>query len=105
MASSPLSRSKEMLEKDGFLVGIVEHWNSFARIRQDLYGFLDLLAVRENEIVGIQVTSDSNVSARVKKIAAHDNISAVRQSGMTVLVHGWKKNAAGRWVCRIVDLS
>lgn len=105
MASSPLSRSKEMLEGQGFLVGIVEHWNSFARIRQDLYGFLDLLAVRENEIVGVQVTSDGNVSARIKKIAAHGNISAVRKSGMAVMVHGWKKNAAGRWVCRIVDLS
>ena len=105
MATSPLSRSKALLQDEGYLVAIVEHWNAFARIRQDLFGFLDLLAIRENEIVGIQVTSASNVAARVKKISTHENIAMVRKSGIGVFVHGWGKNKSGKWICRVVDLS
>ena len=102
--SSPTQRSKKALEAAGYLVAVTEHWNAFARIRQDLYGFIDLLAVRENEILGVQTTSDANVSTRVKKIAEHENVGAVRKSGMRLEVHGWKK-VKNRYVCRVIDVS
>jgi carbonic anhydrase len=86
-------------------VWIVEHWNSFAKIRQDLWGFVDILGLRGKEIIAVQTTSGSNVSARVKKINEHDNVAAVRAAGIKIEVHGWRENAAGKWVCRRVDLS
>jgi len=103
--SSPTSRSMELLRKDGATVAIVERWCSFTRKRYDLFGIIDLLAVKEGETIAVQTTSYSNVSARVKKIEESEHIAAIRKAGWRVLVHGWKKNKAGRWECRVVDVS
>ena len=102
---TPTQRSKKLLESRGYRVAIVEHWNSFARIRQDLFGFIDLLALRDGETLGVQTTSASNMSVRIKKIADHENVGVVREAGWGIHCHGWRKNAAGKWVCREVDLS
>lgn len=104
MATSPTQLSKRHLEAQGYKVWITEHWNSFARIRQDLFGFIDLLALRGDETLAVQTTSYSNVSARVRKIADHENVSAVRDAGWSISVHGWHK-VGSRWQVRVVDLS
>ena len=101
---SPTQRSLKYLRDQGYTVEVVEHWNHFARKRQDLFGFADLLAIRENEVILVQVTSGTNVSARVKKIAESEHIDMVRKSGMSVFVHGWRKLKSG-WAPKIVDLS
>lgn len=103
--SSPTQRSKAYLEGQGYKVAIVEHFNQFARIRQDLFGFVDLIGIKAGETLAVQTTSGSNVSARVKKIANHENVGAVRAAGWRIICHGWSKNAKGRWVLREVDLS
>lgn len=94
---SPTQLSKRMLEKEGYLVEITEHWNSFARKRKDLFDFIDLLAIKKDAIIGIQTTSASNLSARVKKIQAHPNYPLVKEAGIAIIVHGWKKNKSNRW--------
>jgi hypothetical protein len=101
---TPTQRSLAYLRDEGYLVAIVEHWNPFARIRQDLFGFIDLLAIRRDETLAVQVTA-SGVSSRVKKIEASPHLSRVREAGWKIFVHGWRKNAAGKYVMRIVDLS
>lgn len=103
--ASPTQRSKKHLEELGYFVWITEHWNAFARIRQDLWGFADLLALKEGEVLAVQTTSGSNVSARVKKIAEHDNVAKVRQAGIQIHVHGWAKGKNGRYSLRVVDCS
>jgi len=102
---SSTQRSKAHMEAQGYTVAIVERWNPYARIRQDLFGFIDLLCVGNGETVAVQTTSGSNVSARVKKIADHENVGAVRNAGWRIIVQGWRKNAAGRYVLREVDCS
>lgn len=104
MAVSPTQRSLKLLREAGYTVAIVEYWNAFTKRRHDLFQFADLLAIRENEILLVQVTSGSNVSARIKKITENEHIGAVRKSGMRVEVHGWRKLKAG-WEPKIVDLS
>jgi len=52
----------------------------------------------------VQVTSGTNVSARVKKITESEHIDMVRKSGMSVFVHGWRRLKSG-WAPKIVDLS
>ena len=101
---TPTQRSLAYLRDEGYLVAIVEHWNPFARIRQDLFGFIDLLAIRRDETLAVQVTA-SGVSSRVKKIEASPHLGKVREAGWKIFVHGWRKNAAGKYVMRIVDLS
>jgi hypothetical protein len=102
---SPTQRSLKYLRDQGYTVAIVEHWNYFAHKRYDLFGFADLMAIRENEVLLVQVTSGTNVSARVKKITDNEHISAVRKSGMRVEVHGWSKRKDGKYHIRTVDLS
>ena len=47
MAISPTQRTLKRLRDSGDypLVTIVERWNAFAKIRQDLFGIIDLLAI------------------------------------------------------------
>lgn len=105
MATSPTQRSLKYLRDQGYTVAVVEHWNGFVNKRYDLFGFIDLLALRGDETLAVQTTSYSNVSARVRKIADHENVSAVRDAGWSISVHGWFKNKSGRWEVRVVDLS
>jgi len=101
---SPTQRSLAYLREQGYLVAIVEHWNPYARIRQDLWGWCDLLAVRKNEVLAVQVTA-SAVSTRIKKIQESETVAAVRDAGIRIEVHGWRKNSKGRYVMRIEDIS
>ena len=103
--TSPTQRTLAQLRKDGYTAQVVERWNPHARIRQDLFGFVDVLAIRGGETLAVQATSGSNVASRVKKIAEHEHIGAVREAGWRVVVWGWRKNAAGRWTLREVDCS
>ena len=107
MAVSPTQRTLKRLKDSGDypLVQVVEHWNSFARIRQDLFGIIDILAIDHKGVVtALQVTSYSNVGARVKKITESPATPFIRNADWVILVEGWhKKN--NRWISRIVDLS
>lgn len=104
MATSPAQRSLKYLRDQDYTVAIVEYWNHFTQRRHDLFQFADLLAIRENEVLLVQVTSGSNVSARVKKITENQHIGAVRKAGIRVEVHGWRKLVSG-WAPKIVDLT
>lgn len=105
MPASPTQRSLKHLRDAGYQAAVVEHWNPHVRIRQDLFGFIDILAVRDGETLGVQATSGSNVSKRIIKIAEHPNYPAVHAAGWRVVVHGWRKNAKGRWVLREVEMG
>jgi hypothetical protein len=102
---SPTQRSLAALKADGWLAAVVEKWNPHARIRQDLFGFVDILAVRDGETLGVQACAGSSVSARIKKIADSELAPQVRRAGWRLEVWGWRKNAAGKWVCRVEDVS
>lgn len=104
-SGSPTQRSKAFLEGRGYLVAIVEKWNAHARIRQDLWGFVDLLAIKEGETLGVQTTSRSNMSSRAKKIAEHENVGPVRKAGWRLEVHGWARDTKGRWAVKVQDVS
>jgi hypothetical protein len=102
---TPTQRSLAYLREQGYLVAIVEHWNPFARIRQDLWGWCDLLCIRKGEILAVQVTA-SAVSTRIKKIQESDTVQHVRDAGIRIEVHGWRKSAkTNKYVLRIEDIS
>ncbi len=103
--SSPTQRTLARLREEGWTVAIVEHWNQYARIRVDLFGFIDIIALRKNETLAVQATSRGNVSSRVQKIASAAHVGAVRDAGWQIQVWGWGKMANGRWEARIVDVS
>lgn len=104
MSASPTQRTLAELRKRGYpLVQVVERWNPFAHVRQDLFGIIDVVAVGP-DIVGVQATSASNVSARITKITESAALPVLRKAGIRVLVHGWRK-VGSRWQLREVELS
>lgn len=100
---TPTQRSLEYLRDRYPLVQKVEQWNHYARRRQDLFGIIDIVAVGD-EIVGVQATSASHVSARIAKITDSLALPILRKAGIRVLVHGWGKRK-GKWTLREVDIS
>jgi hypothetical protein len=96
------------------LVQIVEHFNGWGNCRQDLFGFIDVLAIIDGVTVGIQVTS-SGVTDRIKKIQTegYDACCKLLKAGWRIEVHGWRKiqvptgkgGRVERWKQRIIDLS
>lgn len=103
--ASPTQRSLALLREQGWTATICEHWNAFARIRQDLFGLWDILAVKDDETLVVQTTSYSNVSKRIQKIAEADITPKLRKAGWNLVVHGWKRGKNGRWQVRVVDVS
>jgi len=101
---TPTARTMALLRKEGWLPAVVEKRNPVTRTLNDLYGFIDVIAIRDGETLAVQTTSASNFTSRVKKITDHENVAAVRKAGWGIHVHGWSK--VGRfWKCRIQDLS
>lgn len=101
---TPTQRSLAALRELGYLVEVVEKWNSFTRTRKDLWGWADLLAIRRGEVLAVQVTS-TGVSSRIKKIMDSETIGRVREAGIRIEVHGHRKNSKGKYVMKVVDLS
>lgn len=93
---TPTQLSLNLLRKEGYLVAVVEKWNWVVKIRQDLFGFIDIIAIKEGETVGVQTTSIAGVSARRKKILEHENFSRILSAGWRIELHGWKKRK-NRW--------
>jgi carbonic anhydrase len=98
---SPTQRSLAYLREQGMTCEVVERWNAFARIRQDLFGIIDIVALDEQQTLGVQTTSWTNVSARVKKIADSPHLPALLRAGWVLEVHGWKKGLSTPKIVRL----
>ena len=88
--SSPTQRSKAYAESLGYQVAIVERWNPWAKVRQDLYGFIDLLCLKEGCcLIAIQATSTGNMNSRIAKIKTLPASWKWITSGNRLEVWGW----------------
>jgi hypothetical protein len=106
---SPTQLTLKNLRDRGYVAAVVERWNHHAGIRQDLFGFIDVIGVGRLGTIGVQCTSgggagESNLNARIRKIADCKNIGAVREAEWTLEVHGWKK-VDRRWTVKIINVS
>lgn len=111
MATSPTQRSLKHLRDQGYTCAITEHWNSFIKRRQDLFGFIDLVAIHKDHpgVMAIQTTSGSNVAARIEKILGVEESRTWLEAGNRLVVHGWaKRGARGKrklWTVREVEIK
>jgi hypothetical protein len=103
-SASPTALTLRLLREEGWLCQVVEKWNPHAKIRQDLFGFIDILCLMDDRTLAVQATSYSNMSARVHKITDHENLAAVRKAGWEIWVIGWRK-VDNRWKHRIIEIS
>jgi hypothetical protein len=95
-------KSVALLRKRGYHSENTEHWNAYAKIAQDLLGFVDVIAVGKGEMLLVQVTAWGSISNRLRKIRESDNARAcIKVPGVHIVIHGWKKTVtaggAVRW--------
>lgn len=89
---SPTARTLKLLRDKGYQAGVVERYNSFTKQRNDLFGCIDLIAVKPGHgIVGVQACAGASHAARVKKSAEQPGLRAWLDSGGGFVVVSWAK--------------
>lgn len=105
--TTPTQRTLAALEKNGFRAAVTERWNPYVPrpdggqgIRQDLWGWMDVLAVhpRLKTTLGIQVTANSGATRRLDKLLADSNrtIAHWLQAGNRCLLWTWGQYVQGK---------
>jgi len=102
---TPTERTLKKLRADGYLAVVVEHWNHFASVRQDLFGFIDVLAIRGKRTLGVQATTAPNVAARLNKAMALPELRTWLEAGNAFEVWGWRKGVRGAKALRRVGVA
>jgi len=88
---SPTVRSLAHLRELGYTAKVVEHWNHFARIRQDLFG-ADLLALKPGApVLVVQTTTGANHASRRTKLEAAGFIALWTGAGAVLEIWSWAK--------------
>ena len=117
---TPTQRTLRELKNQGRVAAIVEKWNPFVRrgdggkgIRQDLFGFIDILALcPERGVVGIQCCGQS-FSPHLKKMLSERTemlLAWLETPGTGVELWGWRKikvkrgGKAMRWAARVTEI-
>lgn len=90
----------KLLRDTGHFAAVVERWNPFANVRQDLFGWVDIVAVHPKipGILGVQTTTYKNLSARLAKAAGNEALVAWVLAAGRLEAHGWVKRK-GHWQC------
>ena len=90
--TSPTQRSLKLLRSRGWTCWVVERWNQWAHIRQDMGGFADLVCWKEGGgVLAVQTTSGSNLAARRGKVTANQAAKEWVRAGGSLMLHGWRK--------------
>jgi hypothetical protein len=105
--NTPTSRCLAHARKQGWPAGVTERWNPAVKIRHDLFGWIDLVVLREGAIVGVQATSGPNHASRVDKVAGL--CAPWCDSGGLAEVWSWsKRGARGKrklWTLRVEQVE
>ncbi len=110
---SNTSRTLEYIRSQGWEACIVEKFNRFGGkfgVRQDLFGIIDIIALGEKGIYGIQSCGQS-FSEHDKKILENPLSLKWLEKGGILLLIGWRKTKlkrggkALRWTPKIKEYS
>lgn len=107
---SPSARTLKYFKDNSIPAGVVERWIPQANKRVDLFGFIDIVAIYPDAIVGVQVTSGSNHSGHKKKILESDKTLLWLEHGRVEL-WSWSKKLytpggkAMRWTPRVEAIT
>lgn len=91
---SPTQRTLKHYRDKGLTCAIVEKWNPHMRIRQDMFGIIDIVALHPTAgVVGIQSTGSAFRSHYLKLTQEKANICRtwLQTPGTTLILIGWRK--------------
>lgn len=108
---SPTQRTLRWLREQGYTAAVVEHWNQYAHVRQDLFGFADVVALHPDHrgVLAVQCTTGANTGARTHKLGQLSPVELWIATGNRVWVVGWRqvgpRGKRKRWEPKVIDLS
>ena len=81
------------LRSQGYIAEVVEKTIPHTFIKRDFLGFIDIIAVGKGHILGVQATSGSNITSRIRKIETECAVKARRwlSAGGLIEVWGWRQ--------------
>jgi hypothetical protein len=92
---SPTQRTLKQLRDLGYTAAVTERWNQYAKVRIDLFGVIDIVALFPGVgILGVQATSRSNHAARRVKALAEPALRTWLACGGRFEVWSWGKAGA-----------
>lgn len=115
-STSPTQRTLAECRKRGIVAQVVERWNPHARVRVDLFGVIDLVAIVPRvvtihgqaiagQIVGIQACAGASHAERRTKILAEPRARQWVEAGGRLELWSWSKRGdrgkAKRWTLRV----
>jgi len=109
---SPTALSLKELRKRGYMAAVVEKVNPWVKIRQDLFGIIDVIGVHpvKKEVIGVQATTDTGgqASKHRMKVLQNPNLKGWMDSGCKFEIWAWaKKGKASKrklWTLREVEV-
>ena len=107
---SPTKRALADLRSLGFVAQVVERFNPYAKVRQDLFGCIDIVAVREGcGILGVQACAGASHAARRAKSLAEPRLRAWLAAGGRFEVFSYAKRGGRgerkRWQLRREEIT
>jgi len=108
MSKCPADKlTRANLVERGYDVERGESYNAHTKRKKDLYGWIDYIALHPDKkgLLGIQTTSKSNLSARVRKAEGKDSYWLWLACGNDAEFHGWYKDKKGHWAVEIRYVS
>ena len=102
--SSNLSRTLKVMRDEGYTCDVVERFIHQIRIRKDAFGFIDMIALKPNEIIAVQVCSYSSHGTHRKKLLALENTKLWLQAGGKIQIRSWRK-IKNKWQERIQEIN
>jgi hypothetical protein len=108
--ASPTQRSLAKWREAGAIAQVVERWNPHAKVRQDLFGCIDIIVIEGYMTIGVQATTTANSAARIDKALAEPRLRHwLAATGNRFVVEGWAKRgvrgARKLWVCRTTEIT
>lgn len=122
MGNKYTQKTLAALREQGCVVGITERFNPFAGMllpsgkrtghREDLFGFVDIIALRPTgSIVAIQSTGPSGHAAHKRKILDNGNALIWLRCGGRIELWSWRKllvekgGKLRRWRARVEEIT
>lgn len=109
-----MQRTIRALRNQGAICDIAEKWNPHVGphgVRQDLFGFIDLIVLSPNTIKGVQCCSGSAYGKHLTKILDNEVAPEWLKSGGKIEIWAWrkvKKKRGGKlmlWQPRIKEIT
>lgn len=104
--------SRKFLEDQGYEVGLVERFNWITKRRNDLFGCIDMIAIRSGfSVLGIQNCAFARLQDHVRKCTVEPRIKTWILTGSRFLILAWDKRKlvrggkALKWHCTEKEIT